>query len=87
MNATRLSALLFAFVLALGFYITGHPLDRYEQDLRRFTLGDAHATERDVLVDQKYGRLRSVTAAPDGSLLVTTSTGSGDRIVRIAPTR
>jgi glucose/arabinose dehydrogenase len=57
-----------------------------EQDLRRFTLGDAHATERDVLVDQKYGRLRSVTAAPDGSLLVTTSTGSGDRIIRIAPT-
>jgi glucose/arabinose dehydrogenase len=56
-----------------------------EQDLRRFTLGDAHATERDILIDQKYGRLRSVTAAPDGSLLVTTSTGSGDRIIRIAP--
>ncbi|HEY8823313.1 MAG TPA: PQQ-dependent sugar dehydrogenase [Candidatus Limnocylindria bacterium] len=56
-----------------------------EQDLRRFTLGDGHATERDVLLDQKYGRLRAVTAAPDGSLLVTTSTGSGDRIIRIAP--
>jgi glucose/arabinose dehydrogenase len=56
-----------------------------EQDLRRFTVDEKHATERDILLDQKYGRLRSVTAAPDGSLLVTTSTGSGDRIIRIVP--
>jgi aldose sugar dehydrogenase len=58
-----------------------------EQDLRRFSVDDAHVTERDVLLDQKYGRLRAVTAVADGSLLVTTSTGSGDRIIRIAPTR
>jgi glucose/arabinose dehydrogenase len=58
-----------------------------EQDLRRFTIDDNHATESDILLDQKYGRLRAVTAAPDGSLLVTTSTGSGDRIIRIVPTR
>ena len=57
-----------------------------EQDLRRFSLEDAHATQRDILLDQRYGRLRAVTAAPDGSLLVTTSTGSGDRIIRITPT-
>ena len=48
---------------------------------------DTHATQREILLDQKYGRLRAVTAVPDGSLLVTTSNGSGDRIIRIAPTR
>ena len=58
-----------------------------EQDLRRFTLDDKHATEHEILLNQKYGRLRAVTAAPDGSLLVTTSTGSGDRIIRIVPAR
>jgi glucose/arabinose dehydrogenase len=58
-----------------------------KQDLRRFTFDEAHATERGILIDQKYGRLRAVTAAPDGSLLVTTSNGSGDRIIRIAPSR
>ncbi|MDP9274263.1 MAG: PQQ-dependent sugar dehydrogenase [Chloroflexota bacterium] len=58
-----------------------------EQDLRRFTVDDAHAIQHEVLLDQKYGRLRAVTAAPDGSLLVTTSTGSGDQIIRIMPAR
>jgi glucose/arabinose dehydrogenase len=57
------------------------------QDLRRFTVDDTYATQREILVAQKYGRLRAVTAAPDGSLLVSTSNGSGDRIIRIAPTR
>ena len=58
-----------------------------EQDLRRFSIDDNHATEQDILLNQKYGRLRAVTIAPDGSLLVTTSAGSGDRIIRLAPTR
>jgi glucose/arabinose dehydrogenase len=58
-----------------------------EQDLRRFSVADAHVTEHEVLLDQKYGRLRAVTAAPDGSLLVTTSLGSGDRIIKIVPAR
>jgi glucose/arabinose dehydrogenase len=58
-----------------------------EQDLRRFTIDEKGATERDILLDQKYGRLRAVISAPDGSILVATSTGSGDRIIRIAPAR
>jgi DNA polymerase-3 subunit alpha len=28
---------------ALGFYITAHPLDKYERDLRRFTIGSIEA--------------------------------------------
>ncbi len=58
-----------------------------EQDLRRFSIDGAIATEREILLDRKYGRLRAVSAAPDGSLLVTTSSGSGDRIIKIVPTR
>lgn len=34
---------------------------------------------------QAYGRLRSVTSAPDGDLLVTTSNGSGDYVLRVSP--
>ena len=56
-----------------------------EQDLRRFIVDDGHATAREILLDQRYGRLRGVTVAPDGSILVTTSNGSGDRILRLAP--
>jgi len=58
-----------------------------EQDLRRFSVEETHATAREILLDRKYGRLRAVTSAPDGSLLVTTSNGSGDRIVKITPSR
>jgi aldose sugar dehydrogenase len=58
-----------------------------EQDLRRFTVDNMSVTEHDILLNQKYGRLRAATAAPDGSLLVTTSSGSGDRIIKIEPTR
>ncbi|MBM4486049.1 PQQ-dependent sugar dehydrogenase [Rhodococcus hoagii] len=42
-------------------------------------------TETDsVLTDQ--GRLRSATRMPDGSLLVTTDNGTGDKVLRVAPT-
>lgn len=34
----------------------------------------------------ELGRIRSVTSAPDGSLLVTTDNGSGDQVVRVTPT-
>jgi aldose sugar dehydrogenase len=56
-----------------------------EQDLRRFTVSGATVVQKETLYDQKYGRLRSVVQGPDGALYVTTSNGSGDRIIRIAP--
>lgn len=34
---------------------------------------------------QDYGRLRSVSVAPDGDLLVSTSNGGGDAILRVSP--
>ena len=36
---------------------------------------------------RKYGRLRSVTQTPRGDLLVTTSNGSGDMVLRVRPRR
>lgn len=36
-------------------------------------------------LDGTYGRLRAVRLAPDGALLVSTSNGSGDQILRIDP--
>ena len=56
-----------------------------EQDLRRFTVSGTTVVQKETLYDQKYGRLRSVVQGPDGALYVTTSNGSGDRIIRIAP--
>jgi glucose/arabinose dehydrogenase len=56
-----------------------------EQDLRRFTVQGTTIVAKEILYDQKYGRLRSVVQGPDGALYVTTSNGSGDRIIRIAP--
>ncbi len=34
---------------------------------------------------EEFGRLRSVTSAADGSLLVTTDNGSGDVVLRVSP--
>jgi glucose/arabinose dehydrogenase len=58
-----------------------------ESDLRRFTISGAVATQRDVFFDQTYGRIRTVRQGPDGSLYLTTSNGSGDRVIRITPTQ
>ncbi|RDI33796.1 glucose/arabinose dehydrogenase [Rhodococcus sp. AG1013] len=33
----------------------------------------------------RYGRLRSATSMPDGSLLITTDNGSGDTVLRVTP--
>jgi len=33
----------------------------------------------------RFGRLRSVTAARNGDLLVTTDNGTGDRVLRVSP--
>jgi glucose/arabinose dehydrogenase len=56
-----------------------------EKDLRRFEVTGTVVVAKDILFDLKYGRLRSVVQGPDGALYVTTSNGSGDRIIRIAP--
>jgi glucose/arabinose dehydrogenase len=56
-----------------------------EQDLRRFAVTGTTVVPKEVLLDQKYGRLRSVVQGPDGALYITTSNGSGDRIIRVAP--
>lgn len=55
-----------------------------EQDLRRFEVNGTSVVPKEVLYDQKYGRLRSIVLGPDGALFMTTSNGSGDRIVRVA---
>ena len=34
---------------------------------------------------QRYGRLRSITSARDGDLLVTTANGTRDRVLRVSP--
>ena len=54
-----------------------------EADLRRFTIDGEAATQRDVFLDRKYGRLRSPVLAPNGALYVTTSNGAGDRVIRV----
>lgn len=56
-----------------------------EMLLLKLTADGTAVTETDsVLTDQ--GRLRSVTRMPDGSLLVTTDNGTGDKVLRVAPT-
>lgn len=58
-----------------------------EQDLRRFSVSGTTVTPAEILFDQTYGRLRSVVQGPDGALYLTTSQGSGDRIIRVTATR
>jgi aldose sugar dehydrogenase len=48
----------------------------------------ANGTFRSVRVPvelTRFGRLRSVTRAPNGDLLVTTANGTGDRVLRVSP--
>ena len=40
---------------------------------------------REPAAVKRFGRLRSVTNAPNGDLLVTTSNGSGDAVLRVSP--
>ena len=43
-------------------------------------------TETSTILRNDHGRLRSITAEPGGSLLVTTSNGSGDdEVLRVSP--
>lgn len=57
-----------------------------ESDLRRFTVNGGLAIQQEIILDGKYGRLRTARLAPDGSLYLTTSNGTGDRVVRVTPT-
>ncbi len=43
-------------------------------------------TEQSVALEGQFGRLRSVTLASDGALLVTTDNGAADRVLRVTPT-
>ena len=58
-----------------------------EQDLRRFRVSGTTVTPAEILLDQKYGRLRTPVLGPDGALYLTTSQGSGDRIIRVTAQR
>jgi len=58
-----------------------------DQDLRRFVVSNGGATlsQANLILDGQYGRLRATVSAPDGSLYITTSNGSADRVLRVAP--
>ena len=59
-----------------------------DQTLRVFRFTDAGAFVSQVVVpelDGRYGRLRTPLLGPDGALYVTTSNGSGDRILKVVP--
>ena len=58
-----------------------------EQDLRRFRVTGTTVVPAEILFDQKYGRLRTPVLGPDGALYLTTSQGSGDRIIRVTAAR
>jgi glucose/arabinose dehydrogenase len=65
-----------------------------DQDLRRLTFNpDGSVAGEEILFNDKFGRLRDVVVAPDGSVYIATSNKDGrgsplagdDRIIRIAP--
>jgi glucose/arabinose dehydrogenase len=55
-----------------------------EADLRRYAVEGTRVTPAETMLDLKYGRLRACVQGPDGALYLTTSNGTGDRIIRVA---
>jgi glucose/arabinose dehydrogenase len=64
--------------------------------LHRLHVRDRSVTGDDLVIDDRYGRLRGVTEAPDGALWVTTSnrdtygepvSEDDDRVLRVVPPR
>lgn len=57
-----------------------------EQDLRRFPVGAGGTSlgSPQTLFDTSFGRLRASVPGPGGQLYLTTSNGSGDRVVRVS---
>lgn len=51
----------------------------------RFDAAGRLLSVRRPAVLQRFGRLRSVTSARDGSLLITTDNGDADRVLRVSP--
>ncbi len=47
--------------------------------------GAVRAVSVPAELDGAFGRLRAVRLAPDGALLVSTSNGSEDQVLRVAP--
>ena len=59
-----------------------------DQSLRIFRFSNAGALQSITVpaeLDGDFGRLRAAESGPDGSLYLTTSNGSNDRIIRIQP--
>jgi glucose/arabinose dehydrogenase len=58
-----------------------------ESDLRRFTVSSdgQPATQRSVLYNGRWGRLRAAVLGPGNKLFITTSNGSNDKVIRITP--
>ncbi len=57
------------------------------QDLRRFKITNSGATAdyRATYFNARWGRLRGITLGPGKRLWMTTSNGSNDKVIRIAP--
>jgi aldose sugar dehydrogenase len=84
---------------ASGSFITGQAWGRWNgalavgvqkgQHLMLLRLSDDGTTVADEVappeLDGKFGRIRTVSAQPDGSLLLTTDNGSDDVVLRVTP--